>query len=97
MNISTFQRGLKYIESPSIDLYSNLKGTEIKISDPFLKPASEIIDLQISFSPFYKDNKSQVKFSYGDLLRGKLHFYKKNIEGFLIAGKKKQSIKLKKE
>ena len=92
LNISSFQRGLKYIESPSIDLYSNLKGTEIKISDPFLKPASEIIDLQISFSPFYKDNKSQVKFSYGDLLRGKLHFYKKNIEGFLIAGKEKQSI-----
>ncbi len=94
LNISSFQRGLKYNESPTIDLYSNMKGTEIKLSDPFFKPASEIIDLKISFSPFYKDKKSQVKFSYGDLLRGKLHFYEKNIEGFLIAGKEKQSIKV---
>ena len=92
LNISTYQRGLKYIEPPSINLFSNLKGTEIKLSDPFLKPSSEIIDLKISFSPFYKDNKSQVKFSYGDILRGKLNFYEKNVEGFLIAGKEKQSI-----
>ena len=96
LNISNFQRGLKDIESPSINLYTNLQGTQIKLPEPLFKPSSEIIDLQISFLPFYRDNKSQVKFSYGDLLRGKLHFYNKNIEGFLIAGKKKQSIKVEK-
>ena len=82
LNISNFQRGLKDIESPSINLYTNLQGTQIKLPEPLFKPSSEIIDLQISFLPFYRDNKSQVKFSYGDLLRGKLHFYNKNIEGF---------------
>ena len=72
---------------------SNLNGILVNLPEPFVKSKNSSIDFNLIFKPFL--NKSpQLVFKYGDLLRGKFNFQTDFIEGYVIAGKKKQNISI---
>jgi len=65
----------------------------VNLPEPFVKSKNSLIDFNLIFKPFL--NKSpQLVFKYGDLLRGKFNFQTDFIEGYVIAGKKKQNISI---
>ena len=80
------------IKKSYLELSSNLIGTEIKFPDPFFKSKEDSTDLNILFYPSYSKEYSRLQFKLGEIIRGKLNLFNGNAEGFIIAGKEKQSI-----
>ena len=75
-----------------IEITSNLVGTEMKLPDPFFKSKGDSTDFSIKFYPSYGEEYSRLQFKLGEIVRGKLNLFEGNTEGFIIAGKEKQSI-----
>tara|TARA_B100001057_G_scaffold501059_1_gene620133 strand:- start:10483 stop:14082 length:3600 start_codon:yes stop_codon:yes gene_type:complete len=84
------------IQDLKFEFSSNSRGTEIKLLDPFRKSKEEFVEVNLKFYPFYANDFARLNFKYGDLFRGKLNLYENFTEGFIIAGKKKQSISISK-
>lgn len=82
------------IQETYIQISSNLSGTEINLPSPFYKETSEQIPFNLDYYPFFNSQFSKLQFRYGDAFRGKLHFLDRGVEGFVIAGKKKQTISI---
>ena len=82
------------VRSSYLRFKTDLLGTEIGIADPFFKDKQEALSLNVSFYPSFKNDISRVQFRYGNLLRGKFNLSEKVTEGYLIAGKDKQSISI---
>ena len=80
------------IKKSYLELSSNLNGTEMNFPDPFFKSKEDSIDLNILFYPAYSNEYSRLQFKLGEIIRGKLNLFNGNAEGFIIAGKEKQSI-----
>ena len=85
------------IGKPKISLSSNLNGVEMNLPKPFYKGKTEKINLDITFLPSFNKEISRFSFKYGNKLRGKLNFSNILKEGFLIAGKQKQSISIEED
>ena len=64
----------------------------MKLPDPFFKSKGDSTDLSIKFYPSYGEEYSRLQFKLGEIVRGKLNLFEGNTEGFIIAGKEKQSI-----
>ena len=64
----------------------------MKFPDPFFKSKEDSIDLKILLYPSYSKEYSRLQFKLGEIIRGKLNLFNGNTEGFIIAGKEKQSI-----
>ena len=79
--------------SPKIEVSSNLEGISINLPEPLVKAKDSIIDFRLTFKPSL-DETPTLSFNYGDLFRGKLNFLNNTTEGFVIAGKKRQSISI---
>ena len=77
-----------------LQVSSNLLGTEMNFPDPFFKPKEDSTDLNILFYPSYSKEYSRLQFKLGEIIRGKLNLFNGNAEGFIIAGKDKQSISI---
>ena len=60
--------------------------------DPFFKSKEDSADLNILFYPAYSNEYSRLQFKLGDIIRGKLNLFNGTAEGFIIAGKEKQTI-----
>lgn len=80
------------IKRSYLGLASNLMGTEINLPDPFFKSQEDVIDLEFIFYPSFSDKYSRLQFRLGEIIRGKLNVSSQATEGFVIAGRKKQSI-----
>ncbi len=80
------------IKKSYLELSSNLNGTEMNFPDPFFKSKEDSADLNILFYPSYSNEYSRLQFKLGDIIRGKLNLFNGTAEGFIIAGKEKQSI-----
>ncbi len=78
---------------PEIEVLSNLAGISINLPDPFTKSEDSKVDFRLAFKSFL-NKPPQLGFKYGDLLRGKFNFLNNTTEGFVIAGKKKQSVSI---
>ena len=90
--LPSFVKGQPILD-PKIEIASNLNGILVNLPEPFVKSKNSSIDFNLIFKPFL--NKSpQLVFKYGDLLRGKFNFQTDFIEGYVIAGKKKQNISI---
>jgi len=73
-----------------VSIESELKGTAIKLFSPFKKDSKSEIVFKLDFTEL--DKKNQLKFIYGDILRGRFISRDDKLEGYIIAGPKKQSI-----
>ena len=82
------------VRNPYLSFKTDLLGTEIGIADPFYKDKQEALSLSLSLYPSFKNDFSRVQFRYDNLLRGKFNLSEKVTEGYLIAGKDKQSISI---
>ena len=82
-------RGKPFANS-QVNIESQLKGTVIKLPSPFKKDSKSELALKLDISE--RAEKTNLKFSYGDILRGRLILRDKKLEGYVIAGPKKQSI-----
>ena len=80
------------IKKSYLEVSSNLFGTEINFPDPFFKSKEDSTNLSILLYPSYSQEYSRLQFKFGDVIRGKLNLFNDNVEGFIIAGKDKQSI-----
>ena len=69
---------------------SQLKGTAIKLFSPFKKDSKSEILFKLDLTEL--DKKNQFKFIYGDILRGRFISRDDKLEGFVIAGPKKQTV-----
>ncbi len=78
---------------PEIEVLSNLAGISINLPDPFTKLEDSKVDFRLVFKSFL-NKPPQLGFKYGDLFRGKFNFPNNTTEGFVIAGKKKQSVSI---
>ena len=78
---------------PEIKVLSNLKGISINLPDPLKKLEDSAVDFNLIFTP-YLNKPPLLSFKYGDLFRGKFRFQNNLAEGFVIAGKEKQSISI---
>ena len=78
---------------PEIEVLSNLEGISINLPDPFTKLEDSKVDFRLAFKSFL-NKPPQLGFKYGDLFRGKFNFPNNTTEGFIIAGKKKQSVSI---
>ena len=76
-----------------VSIKSQLKGTAIKLFSPFKKDSKSEIVFKLDFTEL--DKKNQLKFIYGDVLRGRFISRDNKLEGYIIAGPKKQSISVK--
>ena len=84
------------IKRSYIEFTSSLLGTEINLPEPFYKVSEDPVDLRFVFYPSFTEKYSRLQFRLGEIVRGKLNFFDKTAEGFIIAGKKKQSINIEK-
>ena len=82
------------IKEVYIQLSTDLTGTEIDLPSPFGKESNEPIPANLEYYPNFNNQYSKFQFRYGDKFRGKLNIFEEGIEGFIIAGKKKQSISI---
>ncbi len=82
------------IKKSYLELSSNLFGTEMKFPDPFFKSKEDLTDFNVLLYPSYSKEYSRLQFKLGEIIRGKLNLFKGNAEGFIIAGKEKQSISI---
>ena len=95
LSFSSFIKGQSFID-PEIEVLSNLKGIEINLPEPFAKSKDSQINFRLAFTlPLKKP--PLLSFKYGDLFRGKFEFLNNTTQGFVIAGKKKQSISIEDE
>ena len=78
---------------PVIEVLSNLEGVSINLPEPLTKSKDSKFDFRLTFNPFM-DKPPLLSFKYGDLFRGKFNFRNNTTEGFIIAGKEKQSISI---
>ena len=78
------------LSAPRLNIVSSLEGTEMKLFSPFNKDPKSVIDFRVSIVD--EGDITQLKFNYGDLLRGRLVLRDNKTEGYLIAGPEKQSI-----
>ena len=85
------------VQDTFIRFSSEMIGTEINLPAPLYKDVDQEIDLKLEFFPPFNSQYSRFKFRYGDLFRGKLNLTDYGVEGFIIAGKKKQSISIERE
>ena len=69
---------------------SQLKGTAIQLFSPFKKDSKSEILFKLDLTEL--DKKNQFKFIYGDILRGRFISRDDKLEGYVIAGPKKQSV-----
>jgi uncharacterized protein YhdP len=88
---SSFLRNTNYLET-KVEISTNLRGTMLKGYEPFVKTKEEKINFKINLLQKKENNYTELLFSYGDLIRGKLNLKDEFLEGYLIAGKKKQNI-----
>ena len=93
IGIPSLVRG-KVIKKPYLNLNTNLMGTAINLPLPFKKAKNEQKELEFNFYPPFKKQTSKFEFRYGNLLRGKFNYPQNQLEGFLIAGKDKQTISI---
>ena len=82
------------IKEVYIQLSTDLTGTEIDLPSPFGKESNEPIPANLELLSNFNNQYSKFQFRYGDKFRGKLNIFEEGIEGFIIAGKKKQSISI---
>ncbi len=87
----------RIVKDTFVRFSSEMIGTEINLPAPLYKDINQKIDLKLEFFPSFNSEYSRLKFRYGDLFRGKLNLRDKGVEGFVIAGKKKQSISIERE
>ena len=80
----------EFLSAPRLNIMSSLEGTEMKLFSPFNKDPKSVIDFRVSIVD--EGDITQLKFNYGDLLRGRLVLRDNKTEGYLIAGPEKQSI-----
>ena len=78
------------LSSARATIESQLKGTSIQLFSPFKKDSKSEILFKLDFTELVK--KNQFKFVYGDILRGRLISRGDKLEGYVIAGPKKQSV-----
>ena len=76
-----------------LEVSSNLTGTEMNFPNPFYKSKEDSTYLNILFYPSYNEEYSRLQFKLGEIIRGKFNLSNVNAEGFIIAGKEKQSIR----
>ncbi len=96
LGIPSFLKG-RILKDTFIRFSSEMIGTEINLPAPLYKDIDQKIDLKLEFFPSLNSQYSRFKFRYGDLFRGKLNFTDYGVEGFIIAGKEKQSISIERE
>lgn len=87
----------KDIKRSYLRLTSNLLGTGINLPDPFFKAKEDAADLNLVFYPSFADQYSRLEFRLGEIIRGKFNLYSQAVEGFIIAGSKKQSISIERD
>ncbi len=92
LTLPSYIKGHSYID-PQIEVNSNLAGININLPKPLNKTKDTKINFNLVFKP-YLDEPSILNFKYGNLFRGKIRFLNELAEGFIIAGKKKQSISI---
>lgn len=93
MAVPSLIRG-RNIKRSYIQLTSDLLGTELNLPDPFFKFKDETTELNVTFYPPFAEEMSNLRFSLGEIIRGKFNLSNEVIEGFIIAGKDKQSISI---
>ena len=82
------------IKKSYLEVSTNLFGTEMNFPDPFFKSKKDSTNLNILFYPSFSKKYSRLQFKLGEIIRGKFNLFNGNAEGFLIAGKEKQSISI---
>jgi len=82
--------------NPEIEVLSNLEGISIDLPEPLKKSKDSKVSFRLTFrSPV--NEPPLLRFKYGDLFRGKFKFQHNITEGFVIAGKEKQSVSIEDE
>ena len=81
---------------PVIEVLSDLEGISINLPEPFTKPKDSKVNFRLTFKSSINESPL-LGFKYGDLFRGKFKFQNNITEGFVIAGKEKQSISIEDE
>ncbi len=84
------------IQRSYINISSDLLGTEINLPDPFFKVKDDPTELSLTFYPPFAGQISSLRFKLGEIFRGKFNLSNEVTEGFIIAGKEKQSISIEK-
>ena len=79
-----------------IEVLSDLEGISIDLPEPFMKSKDSKVNFRLTFRSFINE-PPLLDFKYGDLFRGKFKFQNNITEGFVIAGKGKQSISIEDE
>ena len=92
VTIPSFRKEQPLID-PKIEVLSGLEGIAINLPEPFSKSKDTKINFSLTFKPFL-NRSPQLSFKYGDLFRGKFNLQNNKPEGFVIAGKRKQSISI---
>ena len=82
------------IKRSFINVSSDLSGTEINLPDPFFKIKDDPTELSLTFYPPFSKQISSLRFKLGEIFRGKFNLSNEVTEGFIIAGKEKQSISI---
>ncbi len=95
LTLASFIRGQPLI-NPEIEVLSDLEGISIDLPEPLIKSKDAKVNFRLTFRPFINE-PSLLGFQYGDLFRGKFKFRNNITEGFVIAGKEKQSISIEHE
>ena len=93
IEVPSYLRGVK-IAKPRVLFSSNLNGVRIDLPKPFNKAKQDETELDLIYTPGFNKSLSRVNFKFGNILRGKLDFSSSLEQGFIIAGKKKQSISI---
>ena len=96
LGIPSFLKG-RIVKDSFVRFSSEMIGTEINLPAPLYKDINQKIDLKLEFFPSFNSEYSRLKFRYGDLFRGKLNLTDYGVEGFVIAGKRKQSISIERD
>ena len=95
LTLASFIKEQPFI-NPEIEVLSDLEGISINLPEPLTKSKDTKVDFRLTFSPSINE-PPLLWFKYGDLFRGKFRFQNSITEGFVIAGKKKQSITIEDE
>jgi hypothetical protein len=93
IEVPSYLRGVR-VAKPRVLFSSNLNGVRIDLPKPFNKAKQDDIGLDLIYTPGFNKPFSKLNFKFGNILRGKLDFSSSLEQGFIIAGKKKQSISI---
>ena len=96
LGVPSLQKG-RPLKEVYINISSKLTGTEVNLPLPLYKDINHNIDLNLDYYPAIYTRIPKIKFRYGDLFRGKFNILDNGLEGFIIAGKKKQSISIERK